>query len=117
MSVGASQHLLNRGQTGLDISINDDDDPQVTTPFPLNRGQTSIKLTPKPYTIPGSQHLLNRGQTQDARLEVEEAKAQSQHLFLLIEVKPSFVLLDNLTRALPSQHLFLLIEVKPSRTR
>ena len=37
----------------------------------------------------------------------------SQHLFLLIEVKPKLVR-DGEGRILGSQHLFLLIEVKPA---
>jgi len=89
-----SQHLLNRGQT-IANGLNADSELtiRVTTPFPLNRGQTE----------------------EAERLAQEWAK-WSQHLFLLIEVKLFLEQFhDDDLFHYGSQHLFLLIEVKHSQ--
>jgi len=125
---------LNRGQTFFRKGPNTSN--IVTTPFPLNRGQTLEQGCRQPIrTIVTTPFPLNRGQT----LLLWNCCLRyvlSQHLFLLIEVKPSTVWLPLASRRVTtpfplnrgqtfhrrarralarvgSQHLFLLIEVKP----
>ena len=102
---GKSQHLINRGQTlismtgvteerarrsqhlfllievkpknidGINVSIS------VTTPFPLNRGQTSDPQVPPPRRgIVTTPFPLNRGQTKKNKEVRDTTSLESQHL-------------------------------------
>ena len=103
-----SQHLLNRGQTRgeerMTVPSGTDQSQHL-----LNRGQTSPAQLVRDSEGKMSQHLLNRGQT--VINEHHNLTTESQHLFLLIEVK---LAITNSSPRIWQSHNTFLIEVKPT---